>query len=41
MIKRLLWNSLMTNQDYDLIWVVPLPSNSHHQDYYIFSRESF
>ncbi len=22
------------------IWVVPLPSNSHHQDYSIFSRES-
>ena len=21
-------------------WVVPLPSNSDHQDYYIFSRES-
>ncbi len=23
-----------------LSWVVPLPSNSHHQDYYIFSRGS-
>ena len=23
-----------------IIWVVPLPSNSHHQDHYIFSRES-
>ena len=23
-----------------MIWVVPLPSNSDHQDYYIFSRES-
>ena len=23
-----------------IIWDVPLPSNSHHQDYYIFSRES-
>ncbi len=22
------------------IWVVPPPSKSHHQDYYIFSRES-
>ena len=21
-------------------WVVPLPSNSHHQDHYIFTRES-
>ena len=21
-----------------ITWVVPLPSNSHHQDYYIFSR---
>ena len=23
-----------------IYWVVPLPSNSDHQDYYIFSRES-
>ena len=23
-----------------IIWVVPPPSNSHHQDYYIFSRGS-
>ena len=23
-----------------LLWVIPLPSNSHHQDYSIFSRES-
>ncbi len=23
-----------------ILWVVPPPSNSHHQDYYIFSRES-
>ena len=23
-----------------ICWVVPPPSNSHHQDYYIFSRES-
>ena len=23
-----------------IYWVVPPPSNSHHQDYYIFSRES-
>ncbi len=23
-----------------ILWVVPLPSKSHHQDYYIFSRES-
>ena len=23
-----------------MAWVVPLPSNSHHQDSYIFSRES-
>ena len=23
-----------------ICWVVPLPSNSHHQDYYIFSRGS-
>ncbi len=23
-----------------ITWVVPLPSNSHHQDYYIFSRKS-
>ena len=22
------------------LWVVPPPSKSHHQDYYIFSRES-
>ncbi len=25
---------------YNISWVVPPPSNSHHQDYYIFSRES-
>ena len=24
----------------DMSWVVTLPSNSHHQDYYIFSRGS-
>ena len=23
-----------------ILWVVPPPSKSHHQDYYIFSRES-
>ena len=23
-----------------VFWVVPLPSNSHHQDFYIFSRGS-
>ena len=23
-----------------ITWVVPPPSKSHHQDYYIFSRES-
>ena len=27
-------------KDHMLIWDVPLPSNSHHQDYSIFSRES-
>ena len=25
---------------YCIAWVVPLPSNSDHQDYYMFSRES-
>ena len=25
---------------FDILWVVPPPSNSHHQDYYIFSRGS-
>ena len=24
----------------DIIWVVPLPSNSDHRDYFMFSRES-
>ena len=25
---------------YEILWVVPLPSNIYHQDYYIFSRGS-
>ncbi len=33
-------SSSKMNQGMHIIWVVPLPSNSDHQDYYIFSRES-
>ncbi len=26
---------------YTIVWVVPPPSNSYHQDYYIFSRDPY
>ena len=32
--------SLLEVQKFIINWVVPPPSNSHHQDYYIFSRGS-
>ena len=31
---------LSINSTYLIPWVYPPPSNSHHQEYYIFSRES-
>ncbi len=37
------WNLSETSQNQLILciyWVVPPPSKSHHQDYYIFSRES-
>ena len=35
--RTMLWISQWL---WDMIWVVPRPSNSHHQNYYIFSRGS-
>ena len=32
--------NMQTKKMWDKLWVVPLPSNSDHQDYHIFSRES-
>ncbi len=37
--QNLLKNSIWFKVSY-IIWVFPLPGNSHHQDYYIFSRGS-
>ena len=37
----IVWYSLHANLGKLIIhWNYPLPSNSHHQDYYIFNRES-
>ena len=33
--------SLILYQKWVIIWVVPPPSNSHHQDYHIFSRDPY
>ena len=33
--------TLSASRDDDIIWVVPLPSNSDHQDYYMFSRDPY
>ncbi len=31
---------IMTSCNYSISWVLPPPSNSDHQDYYIFNTES-
>ncbi len=37
---RSFFGTLSASRNDDIIWVVPLPSNSDHQDYYMFSRGS-
>ncbi len=36
----IIWEYDWMPRVYIYFWVVPLPKNSHHQDYYIFSRGS-
>lgn len=39
-LKFRLWNIVLSGSIQVIYWVVPIPSNSHHQDFCIFIRKS-